>query len=319
MARVLKQWVRAGSGQFRAPVRGTWGQWTRIARPRQGEDIVTSSDTRGRGQAAKSAARSTQNETLSAAGRAGFVARGVVYVLIGALALRIALGSGNGGKSADRQGALAQVVEQPFGKVLLWAMVVGFASMALWRGARAVLSKGPRRKAGSRLLDGGRAVFYAFVCWTTAVYADGGQGSDGNEQSRDWTASALKLSYGQVLVGAAGCLLIGIGAVLAVRAAMGRFLEQLDTAGMSHRTKQVVTALGVGVGGGVARGGVFAAAGIFILVAAVRFDPDEAKGVDATLRSFTQTPLGPWLLVAVAIGLILFGVFSFASARWRRL
>ncbi len=64
---------------------------------------------------------------------------------------------------------------------------------------------------------------------------------------------------------------------------------------------------------------VFVAAGIFILVAAVRFDPHAAKGVDATLRSFAQTPVGPWLLVAVVIGLILFGVFSFASVRWRRL
>ncbi|MFD9324730.1 DUF1206 domain-containing protein [Streptomyces sp. NPDC060065] len=277
---------------------------------------MTSSNTQGRGQAVKSAARSTQNETLTAAGRAGFVARGVVYVLIGALAIQIALGSGD--ESADRQGALAQVVEQPFGKVMLWAMVVGFASMALWRGTRAILTRGPRRKAGSRVLDGGRAVFYAAICWATAVYAaGGGQGSSGNEQSQDWTASALELSYGQVLVGAAGCLLIGIGGVLAVRAAMRRFLRQLDTGSMSHGTKQIVT--GLGVGGGVARGVVFAAAGVFILVAAVRFDPDEAKGVDATLRSFTQTPAGPWLLVAVAIGLILFGVFSFASARWRHL
>ncbi len=240
----------------------------RIARPRHGEDFVTSSTAQGRGRGAKSAARSAERETLTAAGRAGFVAR---------------------------------------------ALVVGFVAMALWRGARAVLTRGPRRKAGSRALDGGRAVFYAFVCWTTAVYAaGGGQGRSGNAQSQDWTASALKLSYGQVLVGAAGCLLIGIGAVLAVRAAMRSFLKQLDTGGMSRRTKQVVTA-------GVARGVVFAAAGVFVLVAAVRFDPDEAKGVDATLRSFTQTPSGPWFLVAVAIGLILFGVFSFASARWRRL
>jgi hypothetical protein len=239
----------------------------------------------------------------------------VVYVLIGVLAVRIALGSG--GESADRQGALAQVAAQPFGKSMLWALVVGFGCMALWRGARA-LGRGPRHKAASRVLDGGRAVFYAAICWATAAYAaGGGQGSSGNAQSQDWTASALKLPYGRVLVGAAGCLLIGIGAVLAVRAAMRRFLRQLDTGTMSHRTKQVVTALGVG--GGVARGVVFTAAGIFILVAAVRFDPDEAKGVDATLRSFTQTPVGPWLLVGVAIGLVLFGVFSFALARWRRL
>ncbi|MER5214269.1 DUF1206 domain-containing protein [Streptomyces sp. NPDC002838] len=277
---------------------------------------MTTSRVQGRRRTAGLRTRnSAEKQTLTAAGRAGFAARGVVYVLIGVLAVRIARGSG--GESADRQGALAQVAAQPFGKSMLWALVVGFGSMALWRGARA-LGRGPRHKAASRVLDGGRAVFYAAVCWATAAYAaGGGQGSSGNAQSQDWTASALKLPYGRVLVGAAGCLLIGIGAVLAVRAAMRRFLRQLDTGTMSHRTKQVVTALGVG--GGVARGVVFAAAGIFILVAAVRFDPDEAKGVDATLRSFTQTPVGPWLLVGVAIGLVLFGVFSFASARWRRL
>ncbi|MDO0937654.1 DUF1206 domain-containing protein [Streptomyces sp. DG2A-72] len=277
---------------------------------------MTTSRVHGRHRTAGLRTRnSAEQQTLTAAGRAGFAARGVVYVLIGVLAVRIALGSG--GESADRQGALAQVAAQPFGKAMLWAMAVGFGCMALWRGARA-LGRGPRHKAASRVLDGGRAVFYAAICWATAAYAaGGGQGSSGNAQSQDWTASALKLPYGRALVGGAGCLLIGIGAVLAVRAAMRRFLRQLDTGAMSHRTKQVVTALGVG--GGVARGVVFAAAGIFILVAAVRFDPDEAKGVDATLRSFTQTPVGPWLLVGVAIGLVLFGVFSFASARWRRL
>jgi len=278
---------------------------------------VTTSRVRGRRRTAgPRTRRSTEQQTLTGAGRAGFAARGVVYVLIGVLAVRIALGSGGG--TADRQGALAQVAAQPLGKTMLWALVVGFGCMALWRGSRATLARRPRRKAASRVLDGGRALFYAFVCWGTAVYAGGGgQGSSGNAKSQDWTASALELPYGQVLVGAAGCLLIGIGAVLAVRAAMRRFLRQLDTAGMSRGSKQVVTALGVG--GGVARGVVFAAAGVFILVAAVRYDPHEAKGVDATLRSFAQTPVGPWLLVAVGIGLVLFGIFSFASARWRHL
>ncbi|MFD3616960.1 DUF1206 domain-containing protein, partial [Streptomyces sp. NPDC058676] len=85
------------------------------------------------------------------------------------LSIRIAVGSGGG--QADRQRALHEIAAQPFGKAMLWALVVGFAAMALWRGARAVLTTGPQRKAGSRVLDGGRAVFYAFVCWTTAVYA----------------------------------------------------------------------------------------------------------------------------------------------------
>ncbi|WP_420878346.1 DUF1206 domain-containing protein [Streptomyces sporangiiformans] len=97
---------------------------------------MTTSRVHGRRRAARpNTRRSTERQTLTAAGRAGFAARGVVYVLIGVLAVRIALGSG--GESADRQGALAQVAAQPFGKAMLWALVVGFGCMALWREARA--------------------------------------------------------------------------------------------------------------------------------------------------------------------------------------
>ncbi len=255
-------------------------------------------------------------QALAATGRAGFVARGVVYVLVGALALQIAFGGG--GREADRQGALQQVAAQPFGKVMLWMLVVGFGCMTIWRGARAVRQKGPARKAGSRLLDAGRAVFYGFVCWGTASFAAGSGGSSGSDaKSQDWTASALKLPAGQVLVGLVGCVLIGVGVTLAVRAVMRRFLRQLETGTMSRRVREIVT--GLGVGGGAARGVVFAGVGVFALVAAVRFDPRQAKGMDATLRTFAHTPAGPWLLVAVAVGLVLFGGFSFASARWRRL
>ncbi|MFJ6893166.1 DUF1206 domain-containing protein [Streptomyces hokutonensis] len=253
---------------------------------------------------------------LAVTGRAGFVARGVVYVLVGVLALRIAFG--DGGREADRQGALQQVAAQPFGKAMLWLLVVGFGCMAIWRGSRALPAKGPKNKVGSRMLDGGRAVFYGFVCWGTASFAAGTGGSSGSDaKSRDWTASALRLPGGQVLVGLAGCVLIGVGATLAVRAVMRRFLRRLETGRMSRRVRQVVT--GLGVGGGAARGAVFAGVGVFVLVAAIRFDPHQAKGMDATLRTFAHTPAGPWLLVAVAVGLVLFGGFSFASACWRRL
>ena len=83
------------------------------------------------------------------------------------------------------------------------------------------------------------------------------------------------------------------------------------------RARKVVTALGIG--GNTARGAVLAGAGVFIVIAAVRFDPDQAKGMDAMLRSFAHTPAGPWLLVLIALGLVLFDAFSFASARWRKL
>nr|WP_236652261.1 DUF1206 domain-containing protein [Streptacidiphilus neutrinimicus] len=251
---------------------------------------------------------------MKTAGRAGFVARGVVYVLIGVLAVAVALGRGGG--EMDRQGALRQIAAHPFGAVLLWALAVGFGCMTLWRASLA-LADGRRGKAAGGLLNAGRAVFYASVCWGTAAYAAGTGGTGGDAKSQDWTASALKLPGGQVLVGVAGIAVAGVGVGIAVGAVQRRFLKKLNTSAMSRRTREMVTALGVG--GNLSRGAVFAAAGVFVLVAAVDFDPHQAKGMDATLRTFAGTPAGPWLLVLVAVGLVLFGGFSFASARWRKL
>ncbi len=270
----------------------------------------------GGGSRSSSVAGPGEKKALRTAGRAGFVARGVVYVLIGVLALEIAFGQG--GAEADRQGALHQIAAQPFGLAMLWTLVFGFACMTLWRASLAVLGENGRKKTGSRLLSAGRAVFYASVCWGTAAYAAGyGGQSGGNAKYQDWTASALKLPGGQVLVAIVGVGLAGAGLGIVVNAVRRTFLKKLSTAQMSARTRTGVTALGVG--GNTARGIVLAGAGAFIVVAAVRFNPSQAKGMDATLHSFARTPAGPWLLVLVALGLVLFGVFSFASARWRRL
>ncbi|MFJ1755521.1 DUF1206 domain-containing protein [Kitasatospora sp. NPDC088134] len=258
------------------------------------------------------------DRAATAAGRTGFVARGVLYTLLGVLALRIAFGSG--GEEADRQGALHQVAEQPFGTALLWALAAGFAGMAVWRASTAVFGEAGEKKTGSRLLSAGRAVFYASVAWGTGAYAagtgGGSGGSGGDASSRDWTATALGWPGGRWAVGAAGLVLAGVGVAIGVRAVLRRFLRKLDTAAMRLPVRKAVT--GVGVAGNLARGAVYTAAGAFVVVAAVRFDPGRAKGMDDTLRSFTQTAAGPWLLVGVAAGLVLYGAFSFASARWRR-
>nr|WP_235002006.1 DUF1206 domain-containing protein [Actinacidiphila paucisporea] len=250
---------------------------------------------------------------LRSAGRAGFTARGVIYLLVGYLALRIAFGEK--GDEADRQGALRQIARQPFGTGLLWLLAAGLACMALWRGANALIGG---ESTGKRLAAGGRAVFYAVLCWGTATYAAGAGGSSSSDKkSKDVTASLLKLPGGRWIAGAVGVGLCVAGVVIAVRALRRKFLKKLETGRMGRRTRAAVTA--TGTGGGAARGGVYAGAGAFAVVAAVRFDPNKAKGMDDTLRSFAHTPAGPWLLVVVAAGLMLFGLFSFASARWRRL
>lgn len=267
------------------------------------------------GRAASPLAGRQARDVLRPAGRAGFTARGVIYLLVGYLALRIAFG--DGGDEADRQGALRQIGRQPLGTPLLWMLAAGLACMALWRGAQGALGQGDDG-AGRRLASGARAVFYAVACWGTATFAAGSGGSGSSDRkSKDVTATLLGQPGGRWIVGAAGAGLCVAGAVISYRALRRSFLEKLETGRMSPGARAAVTA--TGAGGGAARGAVYAGAGAFLIVAAVRFEPHKAKGVDDTLRSFAHTVAGPWLLAAMAIGLILFGLFSFASARWRRL
>ncbi|MEV6685869.1 DUF1206 domain-containing protein [Streptomyces sp. NPDC051130] len=249
--------------------------------------------------------------------RIGLVARGVLYVLTGLLAVRVGLGT-SGGREADRQGALQELAGKPLGPFLVWAVGVGLVCMMLWRLSETVFgAAGPKGDAATkRLASAARAVFYAVAAYSVLSFAAGSGGTrSGDEQSRDVTAKVLGWPGGQWLVGAVGAALVVGGVVIAVRAVRREFRKHMNLGGLSPQWRRAVELLGVA--GGVARGGVFAAAGGFAVHAAVRYDPAQAKGMDDTLRTLTQTPAGPWLLVAVAVGLMLFGVFSWAMARWR--
>ncbi|WP_327234328.1 DUF1206 domain-containing protein [Streptomyces sp. NBC_01317] len=269
----------------------------------------------GQGKARQAA----NSSVMDGAARWGFAARGVIYLLIGVLALRIAFGGG--GEQADRGGALAELAKQPMGSVLLWVLGIGLVGMALWRLSEAIVgAAGPDgRKPGKRLMSAGRFVFYGFVAYSVLAFAAGekssGSGS-GDQQSQDITARALNWPGGQWIVGIAGAGIVVAGLWVGTRAVMRSYHKHLKLGEMSRRTRQLVDV--TGVGGGAGRGILFAAIGGFVIQAAVTYEPDKAKGFDDTLRSFTETPAGPWLLALVATGLVLFGVFSFAMARWRR-
>lgn len=252
------------------------------------------------------------------AARCGLAARGVLYVLVGVLALRVAFGGG-GGEEADRTGALQELAEKPLGVFLVWAVGIGLVCMMLWRLSEVVFgAAGPDGdKASKRLLAAARTVFYGVVAFSVLSFAAGtGGGRSGDEQSRDVTSKVLDLPGGPWWVGAIGAGIAVGGVVMAVRAALRKFRKHLAMDRASEGARKAVDFLGVI--GGVARGAVFAAAGALIVYAAVSYDPAQAKGVDDTLRAFAQTPAGPWLLVLVAAGLMLFGLFSWAMARWPR-
>ncbi|MGY1581360.1 DUF1206 domain-containing protein [Streptomyces sp. MN13] len=270
-----------------------------------------------RGKGAARARRAANGSVVDAGARWGLVARGTIYLLIGLLALRIA--HGGGARQADSSGAVQELARQPFGEALVWAIGVGLIGMALWRLSEVLFgASGPDgRKASKRALNAGRCVFYGFVASSVLSFVTSSKNDEGSDAtSRDLTARTLELPLGRWLVGIAGLVVLGVGVGIGVRAVRRTFHKHLKRAHMSRRVRRVVDVLGVT--GGVARGLVYTAAGVFVVIAAVDYDPDRAKGLDGTLRALADAPAGPWLLSLVALGLAVFGLFSVALARYRR-
>jgi Domain of Unknown Function (DUF1206) len=248
--------------------------------------------------------------------RAGLMARGINYILIGVLAVQIGLGAG--GKAADRGGALQAVTSHRGGTFVLWLLAAGFAGLALWRLTEAAYGQaGPQgHKARKRLGSLAHGIFYGFVFAGVVAFLMGTAGKSGNAQSKDVTAKLMSHPGGRWLILLIGLVVVGAGVALVVGGVRKTFLKQLNLAGLNARSRRIIETLGTV--GTAAQGIVFGVVGVFLIVAAVSFDANKAQGIDGSLRKIATTPLGPWLLIAVALGLVTFGVYSCCEARWRK-
>jgi len=268
----------------------------------------TRTRSRARGQAV------TGSDEIGMLGRAGFLARGVMYIVIGWIALLLAFGKTS--QQADRTGALHELSTTPFGAVALWILVIGFFGMALWRLCQAAFG-GHGMKPSSRLMALARGVVYAVIGYGVLKYTLGeGSPQSSNQQAVDLTATVMRHPGGRIAVVIIGLAFIVGGVCVGYQAWRERFRKELRTGKMRPTTRRVVEWLGRV--GGVARGIVFVTAGVFLVVAAAQARPGQAKGLDSSLRALAETPFGPWLLALVAIGLVMFGLFSCCEARWRR-
>jgi hypothetical protein len=278
---------------------------------------MTASMTRRKRRARSAGRRAAGSPVLHALARTGLAVRGLLYVIIGVLAIRIAVGRPR--QQADQDGALRTLAGTSLGSVLLWLVVAGFAGLALWQLAGAIygLPGANGRKPVKRLAALGRALLYVVSAYVTLKYALGaGAPQSGNQQPVDLTAAALRHPGGQLLVIIIGAALTAGGGWLAWRAWRRDFLDDLQTGRMRARTRRTVERLGLA--GETARGIIFVTVGIFLITAAVRSQPSQAKGIDSALRVLAATPAGPWLLAVVAIGLVMFGLYSCCQARWLR-
>ena len=271
------------------------------------------------GSAMGTARRAGDSDGLEHLARIGLIAYGVVHLLVAWLALQLAWGGG--GESADQSGAMQTLAESPLGKPLLWLVAVGLIALAVWQAAEVLrwrhgwsASGKARTKAVKKSVKAiVKAVIYAALAILAIRFATGG-GQSSSQQQQQTTAGVFGWPAGRWLVGAAGLVLIGVGAYHIYKGVTKRFLKEIDTTDCTPAASRLVTRLGqVGFPGkGIALAGV----GALLIYAAVTFDPSKAQGLDGALRSILDLPFGQILLTLVAAGIAAFGAFCFVRARY---
>jgi Domain of Unknown Function (DUF1206) len=260
--------------------------------------------------------RAANNKWAERLTRLGLGARGVLYIVIAILAFRIAFGHFE--DQASQNGALNEIASQPGGKVLVWVIAVGLVAYALWRLLSAAL--GGRvdpvaTDAKQRVKALGEGIGYGAIAIIAIKVAAGAASKSGGGGQKQ-TAMVLSWPGGQLLVGLVGIVALGIGAFFVYDGVKADFTKELKLGGMSRNARKAVVTLGRV--GRIAQGVVFGIIGVLIVVAAVQYDPDQAKGLDGALKTLVGQPYGPWLLGAVALGLLAYGLYGLAEARFRK-
>lgn len=269
-------------------------------------------------EANQAAQRAVDNAWFERLARFGYAAKGIVYLVAGALTVRAAFGLG--GAATDKTGALRTILEQPFGKIMLSLIGVGLLGYVLLRLVQAVMD--PEHKGhdpkGIALRIGYviSALVYAGLA-ATALRLAIGVGGGGGDPSQGLVERAFTWPLGRWLIGIVGLVVIGSGLFQLYKAYSSDFSEHMIWSRMSATERQWAAILGrVGL---AARGIVQGLVGLFLVQAALAYDPSRAQGSGGALQSLARPPFGLWTVGVVAAGLAAYGVYMLAAARYARI
>ncbi len=257
-----------------------------------------------------------QNGAFERFARAGFVVSGLMHLIIGYLAIRIALGTGGG--DVDQSGALKAVAAQRGGDIALWLAVVAFLSMALWRFTETAVGrktdhedKGAPAEAVDRVKALSLAVVYLGLAYSTLGFALGA-GQSAGQQNSTMTARLMRTIPGTIALVIASVIIIAVGGYHVYKGASRNFVDDL-------KGTPSTAARRLGVVGYVAKGMAIAGAGVLVIVAVCRSEPGKATGLDGALKTLGTEPYGVMLLITAGVGIITYGLYSFVMARYAKM
>jgi len=275
-------------------------------------------------KAATHPARAARAEALEGGGwyaflaRAGLVAKGVSFGIVGVLAIKLAIG--DGGQATSRQGALQTLAQSTFGKMLLVLLAVGFAGYATWRFVQAFAErggeKGKAKKWGKRAGYIGRGLIYAgLTASTVKILVGSGQQQSQTQKAHHTAGMVMSWPGGRWIVGVAGIVIVGAGLWNLYRGIARNFEDKWRFGKMSETER--TWGGRAGMAGHLARFVVFGLIGVFVTKAAIEYDPSDAIGLDGALQKLSQASYGPYMLGLTAFGLVCYGIYCLVDARYR--
>jgi hypothetical protein len=267
-------------------------------------------------QAQGAASRTANSTWLEHLTRGGLVGYGVIHLLFAWLILQIAFGGSS--TDGDQSGALHHLAGKPFGTFLIVVIVIGLIAMTIWQLLEAAVghrSEQGRHRVYERVVSAGRALFYVYFAFTGIKVLRGKKASSADTQQKA-SEDLMASSGGRITVGLAGIAIAAIGIGLVLYGLQKKFQKHLKTSQMNAQMRRLSTRLGVA--GYAAKGTAYGIAGVLFLIAAIQYDPDKARGLDATLNVLARQSYGPWLLALTALGIAAYGLFSIVQARYRK-
>lgn len=265
--------------------------------------------------AADAAEAASNTKALDVVARSGFAVMAMLHIILGAIAIALALGQPG---EAEPTGAIEQLAANPWGPALMWAGMIGCGGLSLWQLSEATLRarRLPRKERIGKLISSGfLAIAYGSVGLSFGGFAVGLRGDSG-ESTQDVSKALLTNPFGGVILSALGLTVIGVGIYFVVKGVRRGFKEELFHFVGTRRGKLIDS---LGVTGHVAKGIALFLTGLLFAIAAAKHSPEESTGLDGSLKALRDHAFGPYLLFAIGAGFICYGIFALVRSKFGRM